>query len=97
MNTLAALVYYVFWLYLLVLIGRLVFDYVRMFARDWRPRGAVLVLAEMIYALTDPPLRVLRRFIPPLRLGGISLDLSFLALFFGVSILMRVIPALLIS
>ena len=73
-------------LYLFVLIGRLVFDWVQVFARDWRPKGPVLVLANGIYALTDPPLRALRRVIPPLRLGGVALDLGFLVLILAVSI-----------
>jgi len=70
----------VLWVYFLILLARLVFDYVQLFARSWEPRGAVLLLAEGIYTVTDPPLRFLRRFIPPLRLGQVSLDLSFLVL-----------------
>ena len=73
-------------LYLFVLIGRLIFDWVQVFARDWRPKGPILVLANGIYALTDPPLKALRKVIPPLRLGNIALDLGFLVLIFGVSI-----------
>lgn len=73
-------------LYLLVLLVRLVLDWVQVFARSWRPSGVVLVIANVIYGLTDPPLRFLRRFIPPLRLGQISLDLGFLVLFIGVSL-----------
>ncbi|GAA1873210.1 YggT family protein [Myceligenerans crystallogenes] len=72
--------------YMLLLIGRLIFDWVQYFARDWRPSGIVLVLAEAIYTVTDPPLRLLRRIIPPLRLGAIQLDLAFMALFFLVVI-----------
>lgn len=71
-------------LYFFVLIGRLVFDWVQVFARDWRPKGPVLVLANGIYSLTDPPLRALRKVIPPLRLGGVALDLGFLVLIIGV-------------
>ena len=70
----------VLWLYFVVLIIRLVLDYVQMFARSWRPHGVVLVLAEAVYTVTDPPLRALRRVIPPLTLGSIRLDLSFLVL-----------------
>jgi YggT family protein len=61
-----------------------------MFAREWRPRGAALVAAHTVYSITDPPLNGLRRLIPPLRLGGISLDLGFLVLFIGVSIAMGI-------
>lgn len=76
-------------LYIFVLIARLVFDWVQVFARDWRPKGPILVLANGIYTLTDPPLRALRKVIPPLRLGGIALDLGFIVLIIGASILQR--------
>ena len=66
-------------------------SYVVMLARDWRPRGVVLVLVEGVYSLTDPPLRALRRVIPPLRLGGIALDLAFMVLFLIVIVLMQVV------
>ena len=49
------------WLFWLILIGRLVFDFVQIFARSWQPRGIVLVIAEVIYSITDPPLRLLDR------------------------------------
>ena len=78
-------------IYLLVLLARVVVDWVRMFARDWVPRGVVLVLVEFLYAVTDPPLRFLRRFIPPLRIGGIALDLAFLVLFLGCYLLIAVL------
>jgi YggT family protein len=70
----------VLWLFFVLLIARLVLDYIQMFARAWRPTGPLLVVAEVIYTITDPPLKALRRLIPPLRIGSISLDLSFLVL-----------------
>ncbi|MGB7447664.1 MAG: YggT family protein [Ornithinimicrobium sp.] len=73
------------YLYFIVLIGRLILDWIQVFSRDWRPSGVILVVAEFIYSLTDPPLRALRRLIPPLRLGGVALDLAFLVLIIGVS------------
>ncbi len=80
------ILYAVLSLYLFVLIGRLVFDWIMVFSRDFRPRGAVLVLANGIYSITDPPLKALRKVIPPLRLGGVALDLGFLVLILGVSL-----------
>lgn len=74
------------WIYFVLLIARLVFDYVQMFARSWSPKGPFLVIAEVAYTATDPPLRALRRFIPPLRIGSVSLDLSFLVLIIAVQI-----------
>ena len=79
---------FVIFMYFLVLIGRVVFDWIRVFAREWRPRGAALVVAEPIYTMTEPPLRALRKVIPPLRLGGMSIDLSFMVLFFIVYLLL---------
>ena len=81
---------YVLYLYLVILIGRMIFSWVQAFARDWRPTGFVLVLAEVIFTLTDPPLKFLRRFIPTLRIGMVALDLSFMVLFIVVLILLEV-------
>jgi YggT family protein len=77
----------VLWLYWIVLIGRLVFDLVQVFARSWTPRGPMLLVAEAIYTLTDPPLNLLRRIIPPVRLGSVQFDLAFLILLIGLQIL----------
>ncbi len=77
---------YVLTIFMVVLIARLVMDYVFMFARSYQPRGVAVVALEVLYSITDPPLKFLRRFIPPLRLGGVSLDLSFLVLFVIVSL-----------
>lgn len=86
---------YVLTIYLVVLIGRVIFSWVQAFARDWHPSGVLLVIAEGIYTITDPPLKFLRRFIPTLRLGMVALDLSFMVLFFGILILLdQVVPRL---
>jgi len=79
-------------LFLLALIGRMVLDWIQVFARDWRPTGPVLVGAEGIYTVTDPPLKALRRVIPPLRLGSVQVDLAFTVLFVLVLVLMNVLP-----
>ena len=68
----------------------MIFGWVQVFARDWRPTGILLVLAEAIFTVTDPPLKFLRRFIRPLRLGMVAMDLSFMVLFIVVLILLEV-------
>jgi len=73
---------FVLWLYTLVLAARMILEWVRFFAKNWRPKGVVLLLAEGIYTITDPPLRFLRRLIPPLRMGGMGIDIAFMLLFF---------------
>ena len=75
---------YVLYLYLLVILARLVLETTRQFARAWRPSGVAAVGFELVYVATDPPIRALRRLIPPLRLGGASLDLSVMLLLLGV-------------
>ena len=81
---------YVLTIYLVVLIGRMIFSWIQAFARDWRPSGILLVIAEGIFTVTDPPLKFLRRFIPTLRLGMVALDLSFMVLFIVILILLQV-------
>ncbi|MEJ5944494.1 YggT family protein [Pseudokineococcus basanitobsidens] len=81
-------------LYIVVLLGRLVLDWVQLLARDWHPSGVVLVLAEGVYSLTDPPLRALRRVIRPIRIGQVQLDLAFVVLLLGLSILRNVLGSL---
>ena len=83
--------FYVLSACLLLLVGRLIFGWIQAFARDWRPRGVILVIAEAVYTATDPPLRLLRRYIPNLRLGTVALDLSFMLLFLVVFIAWRVV------
>lgn len=78
-------------LYFLVLIGRLIFDWVQVFAREWRPKGVLLVVAEGVYTATDPPLRALRKVLPTPRIGGVGIDLSFLVLMIGISLLMSIL------
>ncbi len=82
---------YALTIYLVALIGRMIFSWVQVFARDWRPTGIVLVIAESIFTITDPPLKLLRRFIPTLRLGMMALDLSFMVLFIVILILLEVV------
>lgn len=64
-------------LYVLVLFARLVLEWIPIFNREWRPRGAALVAAEGVYTVTDPPIKFFRRLIPPLRLGPVAIDLGF--------------------
>jgi len=90
MDILKIVLYYVLAIYLVVLIGRMIFGWIQVFARSWRPTGVVLVLAETVFTLTDPPLKFLRRYIPPLRIGTVAMDLSYMVLFILVLILLQV-------
>ena len=78
------------WFFLAMLWVRFVVDWVQVFARSWSPGGPVLVLLEVVYSDTDPPIKALRRVIPPLRLGGVALDLSFIIVIIAAYVLLRV-------
>ena len=69
--------YFLFFMYFLVLWGRFIIDLVRGVNRSWRPQGFLLVLVELVYSLTDPPVRFFRKLVPPLRLGPVALDFGF--------------------
>jgi YggT family protein len=86
-----SVLYYALLVFLLLLIFRMVMEYVFMFARGYRPQGPVAIGLELAYSATDPPLKALQRVIPPLRIGNMSLDLGFFVLFTVVLILMRVV------
>lgn len=75
-------------LYFLVLIARMILSWVPVLVPGWEPKGPFLVVAEAIYSLTDPPLRLLRRKLPPVQVGTIALDLAFLALVVLISVLL---------
>jgi YggT family protein len=86
--------YFVLLVYFFALWARFVLDLVQAFSEHWRPRGAVLVLAEASFTITDPPIKVIRRVVPPLRIGAFSLDFGFTIVMFAVIILMYLTIAL---
>ena len=90
MDLLKIVLTYVLTIYLVVLIGCAILSWINMFVRPWYPPRIVKAIALGIFALTDPPLKFLRRYIRPLRLGTVSLDLSFMILFIVVLILLQV-------
>jgi YggT family protein len=80
--------------FLVLLIFRLVMDYVFMLARSSRPQGPFAIALELTYTATDPPIKAVRRVLPPLRVGNISLDLAFMVVFFVTIVLMSVVSGL---
>ena len=74
--------------------ARFILDWVRLLARRWRPRGVALVLAEASYTVTDPPIRLVRRVVPPLRIGGAALDFAWSIVLLACLILMAVVRAI---
>jgi YggT family protein len=81
---------FVLFLYIILLLARLVVEWVQVFARSWTPRGPVLVVLEIIYTATDPPINFVRRFVPPLRIGSVAIDVAFLIVLVFVYVLQTV-------
>ena len=73
----ATVVYVALTIFFLLMWARFILDLVTTFARRWRPRGFGLVLAELVYTVTDPPIKLVRRVVPPLRIGGAALDFAW--------------------
>jgi YggT family protein len=80
--------------FLVLLFARFVVDWVMVLARSWRPSGLVAAGLEVVYSTTDPPLKAVRKVIPPLNLGQIRLDLGFMVLLIGVVILRGIAQSL---
>ena len=85
---------FVLFLFTLFLFARIVLSLVIAYARDWRPKGATLVVTEAVFTMTDPPLKAVRRFVPPLTLGQVRLDLAMLILFFGILVLRALVATI---
>lgn len=94
MSAVAQVLQVLLWLFFIALLARLVADWIQVFAREWQPRGPLLVALEAVYTVTDPPLNFIRRFVPPLRLGSIALDLAFIILIIAVQIALAVVGSL---
>ncbi|MGI5129371.1 YggT family protein [Pseudonocardia sp. CA-107938] len=83
-------IYYALFFFWLLLTARIVAELVRAFARQWVPAGPSAIALELIFTITDPPVKLLRRVIPVVRIGGVGLDLSIMVLLLVVFILMNV-------
>ncbi|HCS60036.1 MAG TPA: hypothetical protein DIW46_01365 [Microbacterium sp.] len=90
-SVIASIIHLILLIYILVLFARLVLDYIPLFNRQWRPKGGGLIAAEVVYTVTDPPIKFFRRFIPPLRIGTLSLDFGFTFTMLAVLILMSIV------
>jgi YggT family protein len=84
------LIHGVLWTFIALLWVRFVVDWVQVFARSWSPHGALLVGLEVVYSITDPPIKALRKVVPPLRIGNFALDLSFLLVMVAAYVLLYI-------
>ena len=91
MHIVFVVLYYILALYLVLLIGRLIIDILQSYSRSWAPAGPLVPVAEVIFTATDPPLRLLRRYIRPVRLGSVAIDLSYTLLFLLIIVLLVVV------
>jgi YggT family protein len=88
------ILYFLLLLYFFVMWGRFALDIVQAYNRSWRPRGGLLVLSEVVYTLTDPPIRTVRKALPPLRMGPVALDFGWTIVMLVVIIAMTIARAL---
>ena len=79
----------------LILFARLIIEYTRMFARNWRPNSFLIAIFETVYAITDPAMKFVGRYVQPLRLGGVSLDLSFIVILLAIQFAQLVVKLVL--
>ena len=79
------------WIFIALMWIRFVVDWVQVFARSWTPTGFLLVVLEIVYSATDPPIKALRRVIPPLRIGTVAIDLSFIIVMISAYILLSIV------
>ena len=91
MFVLGSILWYALFFFIALLWIRFVVDWVQVFARRWEPHGPLLVALEGVYSATDPPIVALRRVIPPLRIGSVALDLSFLLVMVTAWLLLNVV------
>ena len=87
----AIIAIYLLWIFVGLMLLRLVMDWVMVFSRNFRPKGLLAASLELAYTVTDPPIRVLRRVIPPLRLGNAAIDLAFIVVIIVAYVLISVI------
>jgi YggT family protein len=93
-HTVGQVTHAILWVFIALLWVRFVVDWVQVFARSWTPTGVLLVILEFVYSVTDPPIKALRKVVPPLRIGNFSLDLSFLLVMISAYVLLAVNDAI---
>lgn len=77
-SVIALVAYYAITLFMFTMWARFILDLVVVFARGWRPSGVGLVLSELVFTITDPPIKAVRKFVPMVRIGNGALDLSWM-------------------
>ena len=91
MGLVAVALWWALQVYFFALVARLFIDLALSVNRSWRPAGLLLPLVEIVMTITDPALKLVRRVIPPIRLGAIQLDLGWTALVFAIFFLQRLV------
>ena len=91
MSVVGQILHGLLWGFIALLWIRFIVDWVQVFARSWSPGGPLLVVLEFVYSVTDPPIKALRKVIPPLRIGSVALDLSFIIVLVAAYLLLNVV------
>ena len=91
MHVALSVIHIALWVFIALMWIRFVVDWVQIFARNWAPTGILLVVLELVYSATDPPIKALRKVIPPLRVGSIAIDLSFIIVMIAAYLLLSIV------
>jgi YggT family protein len=89
----ATVLYFLLLAFFSVMLVRFVFEWVRALRRGWRPTGFLLLVAEAAYTVTDPPIKAMRKVVPPIRAGAVQLDLAGSLVLLVCIVLMWVVGA----
>jgi YggT family protein len=93
-NAVLQIIHDALWIFIGLMWVRFVVDWVQIFARSWTPTGFLLIVLEVVYSVTDPPIKALRRVIPPLRIGTVAIDLSFIIVMISAYLLQSIVASL---
>jgi YggT family protein len=74
--------------------ARFIVDFIMSVNRGWRPPAILMPVVDFAFTITDPPLKFVRRFVPPLRLGVVALDLAWTIVLIAALFLQRLVVSL---
>jgi YggT family protein len=91
---LATIAYIALIVFIVLMWTRLIVDWVRALRAKWRPTGIALIAAEVAFAVTDPPVKLVRRVVKPVRFAGASLDFAWSIVFIVTLVLLYIVGPL---
>ncbi|MEN9970566.1 MAG: hypothetical protein RLZZ229_774 [Actinomycetota bacterium] len=91
MGLIALILWWALQVFFFAMMGRLIVDLLLSVNPSWRPKGLVLILVELVMTVTDPVLKLVKRIIPPIRMGVIQFDLGWTLIVMAIFFLQRIV------